>query len=172
MELFLLTRNDQTPSPTGYRSQAPEGGCWSYLPLCSAYSKTTIQTVPSKSTRGPSKKSQENSDGSVRLRRFYTLKAMNTWLVMEHWGALVNDFKDSEKEHDQDGYTSEQLAKAILDYSRFTRFRQWTLYTQQRGKEFEDLLVRLEKDGHSLEAAKRFLADEDLWKTTIELAAM
>ena len=40
------------------------------------------------------------------------------------------------------------------------------------GKEFEDLMERLEKGGHSLEAAKRFLAEEELWKTTIELAAL
>lgn len=90
---------------------------------------------------------------------------------MDHWGVLVREFKETEKEYDQDGYASEQLARAILDYSRFTRFRQWTLYTQQRGKEFEDLLTRLEDDGHSLEAAKRYLAEEELWKTTIELAA-
>lgn len=90
---------------------------------------------------------------------------------MDHWGTLVREFKDSEKAYDQDGYASEQLARAILDYSRFTRFRQWTLYTQKRGKEFEDLMVHLEKDGHSLEAAKRYLEEEELWKTTIELAA-
>ncbi len=90
---------------------------------------------------------------------------------MDHWGALVRDFKDTEKAYDQDGYASEQLARAILDYSRFTRLRQWALYTQQRGKEFEQLLVRLEADGHSLEAAKRFLGEEELWKTTLELAA-
>jgi hypothetical protein len=96
---------------------------------------------------------------------------MDRYLLLDHWARLVNDFKDSEKAYDQDGYASEQLARAILDYSRFTRFRQWTLYTQQRGKEFEDLMVRLEKDGHSLEAAKRFLGEEELWKTTIELAA-
>jgi hypothetical protein len=97
---------------------------------------------------------------------------MNTYLLLEYWGRQVNDFKDSEKAYGQDGYASEQLARAILDYSRFTRFRQWTLYTQQRGKEFEELLVRLEKEGHSLEAAKRFLAEEELWKTTIELAGL
>jgi hypothetical protein len=96
---------------------------------------------------------------------------MDVYLLMDHWGTLVREFKETEKEYDQDGYASEQLARAILDYSRFTRFRQWTLYTQQRGKEFEELLVRLEDDGHSLEAAKRYLAEEELWKTTIELAA-
>lgn len=102
---------------------------------------------------------------------YSTNSQMDVYLIMDHWGALVRDFKDSEKAYDQDGYASEQLARTILDYSRFTRFRQWTLYTQQRGKEFEDLLVKLEKDGHSLEAAKRFLADEELWNTTLELAA-
>ena len=95
---------------------------------------------------------------------------MDVYLLMDHWGALVRDFKDREKEFGQDGYASEQLARAILDYSRFTRFRQWTLYTQQRGKEFEELLTRLEEDGHSLDAARRFLAEEELWNTTLELA--
>lgn len=96
---------------------------------------------------------------------------MDTYLLMDHWGTLVRAFKESEKAYDQDGYTSELLARAILDYSRFTRFRQWTLYTQQRGQEFENLMTRLEEDGHSLEAAKRYLEEEELWKTTIELAA-
>jgi hypothetical protein len=96
---------------------------------------------------------------------------MNRYLLLDHWARLVNDFKDSEKVYDQDGYTSEQLARAILDYSRFTRFRQWNLYIQKRGKEFEDLMDRLEKGGHSLEAAKRFFEDDELWKITIELAA-
>lgn len=96
---------------------------------------------------------------------------METYLLLDHWGVLVREFKESEKALGQEGYASEQLARAILDYSRFTRFRQWTLYTQQRGKEFEVLLDRLERGGHSLEAAKRFLAEEPLWNTTLELAA-
>lgn len=95
---------------------------------------------------------------------------MDVYLLLDHWGTLVRGFKESERDYDNDGYASEELARAILDYSRFTRIRQWTLYTQQRGKEFEDLLVTLEKKGHSLEAAKRYLAEEDLWNTTIELA--
>ena len=102
---------------------------------------------------------------------YSTNQQMEVYLIMDHWGALVREFKDNEKNYDQDGYASEQLARAILDYTRFTRFRQWTLNTQQRGKEFEDLLVRLEEDGHSLDAAKRFLSEEDLWNTSLELAA-
>lgn len=174
MELFGLTRNGQTPSPARSNCETSEGGHRSHLPLRSTSPKTTKnEPLPPKSVRLPSKEPQENVDGYVWIRRFCTLlRTMNTYLLMEHWGRLVNDFKDAEREYDQDGYASEQLARAILDYSRFTRFRQWSLYVQQRGKEFEDLMDRLEKQGHSLEAAKRFLGEEELWKTTIELAGL
>jgi hypothetical protein len=95
---------------------------------------------------------------------------METYLLMEYWGRQVNAFKDAERTYDRDGYASEQLARDILDYSRFTRFRQWSLYTQQRGEEFETLLTRLEARGHPLEAVRRCLAEEDLWSATLELA--
>jgi hypothetical protein len=95
---------------------------------------------------------------------------MDTYLRMEYWGRQVNAFKDSEKVYDRDGYASEQLARDILDYSRFTRFRQWTLYTQQRGEEFETLLKRLEARAHPLDAVQRYLAEEELWSATLELA--
>jgi hypothetical protein len=96
---------------------------------------------------------------------------MDRYLLLDRWGTHVRTFKESEKAYDQDGYTSENLARLILDYSRFTRFRQWTLYTQQRGKEFEGLLTRVEREGYSVESAKRFLDDEPLWAVTLELAA-
>lgn len=96
---------------------------------------------------------------------------MDLYLLKDHWAQLVNQFKDSEREeYDQDGYSTENLAMDILDYARFTRFRQWTLFVQKRGEEFEKMMERLEKRGHSLEAARRFLEEEELWKTTIELA--
>ena len=95
---------------------------------------------------------------------------MDHYLRLEHWGVLVQQFKETEKAYDQSGYASESLARAILNYSRLTRFRQWTLYTQQRGKEFENLMVRLENEGYSPDAVKRFLAEEELWNTTIELS--
>jgi hypothetical protein len=95
---------------------------------------------------------------------------MDTYLRMEEWGRQVNAFKDSETAHARDGYASEQLARDLLDYSRFTRFRQWTLYTQQRGEEFETLLKLLEAKGHPLDAVRRALAEEDLLSSTLALA--
>ena len=95
---------------------------------------------------------------------------MNYYLLKDHWAQLVNQFKDSEREFGNDGYTTENLAMDILDYARFTRFRQWTLFAQKRGEEFEKMMDRLETRGFSLEAARRFLEEEELWKTTLELA--
>lgn len=95
---------------------------------------------------------------------------MEYYILMDHWGSLVRAFKDSEREYDQDGYASEQIAMAILDYVRWTRFRQYKLFTEQRGEEFEKMMVILEKGGHNMEAVKRFLYDDDLWKMTLELA--
>ena len=95
---------------------------------------------------------------------------MDTYLRMEHWGRQVNAFKETETTHDREPYASEQLARDLLDYSRFTRFRQWTLYTQQRGEEFETLLKVLEAKGHPLDAVRRALAEEELWSSTLELA--
>jgi hypothetical protein len=96
---------------------------------------------------------------------------MERYLLKDHWAQLVNEFKDSERtEHDQDGYATEQLSLDILDHLRITRFRQWTLFVQKRGEEFEIFMAKLEKRGHNPDAVKRFLDDEDLWKMTIDLA--
>jgi hypothetical protein len=95
---------------------------------------------------------------------------MEYYSLMDHWGSLVRQFKDSELEFDQDGYASEQIAHAILNHTRWTRFRQYKLFAEQRGEEFERMLKKLEIEGHNLEAIKRFLYDDDLWKTTLEFA--
>ena len=95
---------------------------------------------------------------------------MDYYILMDHWGSLVRSFKDSEREYDQDGYASEQIAMTILNYTRWTRFRQYKLFAEQRGEEFEKMMLLLEKEGHNMEAVKRFLDDDDLWKTTLELA--
>jgi len=96
---------------------------------------------------------------------------MQRYLLKDHWAQLVNQFKDDEREeYGLDGYATEQMSLDILDHIRITRFRQWTLFVQKRGEEFEQMMLKLEKRGHNAEAIKRFLDDEDLWKTTIELA--
>ena len=96
---------------------------------------------------------------------------MQRYLLKDHWAQLVNEFKDSERSaYDLDGYTSEQLSLDILDHLRVTRFRQWNLFIQKRGEEFEQMMAKLEKRGYDPEAIKRFLDNDELWKTTIELA--
>ena len=96
---------------------------------------------------------------------------MQRYLLKEYWAQLVNIFKDDEREeYGIDGYATEQMSLDILDHLRITRFRQWTLFVQKRGEEFEQMMLKLEKRGHNPEAIKRFLDDEDIWKTTLELA--
>lgn len=96
---------------------------------------------------------------------------MDLYLLKDHWAQLANEFKDSERElYGQDGYATETLLMDILDFARFTRIRQWTLFSQKRGEEFEKMLALLERRGHSLDAARRAVEEEALWKTTLELA--
>ena len=96
---------------------------------------------------------------------------MERYLLKDHWAQLVTEFKDTEREvHNQDGYATEQLSLDVLNHLRTTRFRQWTLFVQKRGEEFEQMMATLEARGHAPEAIKRFLDDEDLWTTTIDLA--
>ena len=91
-------------------------------------------------------------------------------MLMDHWAGLVRDFKDKEREeHDIGAYSSEQLARRILEYIRYTRFRQYNLFTQQRGEEFENMLKKLADLEFKPEAVARFLETEELWKTTLEM---
>lgn len=95
---------------------------------------------------------------------------MQRYLLKDHWAQLVNEFKDSERTaHDLDGYATEQLALDILNHIRVTRFRQWTLFSQKRGEEFEAMVAKMEARGYQKEAIQRFLQEEELWSTTLEL---
>lgn len=96
---------------------------------------------------------------------------MNALLLADHWAALVRDFKDAEKQHDISGYDAERLARYVLDYARSTRIRQYNLFTQKRGEEFERMYERA-RDIVNEEALKRFLDSDELWKTTLELAEL
>ena len=96
---------------------------------------------------------------------------MQRYLLKDYWAQLINQFKDDEREEfGLGGYATEQMSLDILDHIRVTRFRQWTLFVQKRGEEFEQMMLKMEKRGHDSEAIKRFLDEEDLWKTTLELA--
>jgi excinuclease UvrABC ATPase subunit len=94
---------------------------------------------------------------------------MDRYLLQEQWASMIRNLKDSEKQYDIPAYTTEQMAQAILRYIRYTRIRQYTLFQQKRGEEFEKMVGRLKADGYSEEAIQRYLEDEELWKTTLTL---
>lgn len=94
---------------------------------------------------------------------------MNAYLLAYHWTELVRDFKDTEKQEGISGYTTENLCRTALDYIRNGRFRQYNLFTQKRDEEFEKFYKRL-ADEFTEELVKRFLEDDELWKTTLEMA--
>lgn len=89
--------------------------------------------------------------------------------LMEDWAELVRDFKDSEKEHDIEPRDSELLATDILNYIRWTRIRQWTLFVQKRGEEFEKFIALLKQREYEEDAIRRFLENEDLWEVTLKM---
>lgn len=95
---------------------------------------------------------------------------MQYYLLQNFWGSLVRNFKDEEKKYGQDAYESEQLVTDIVDYVRYTNIRQYKLFQQQRGEEFEQFMEHLVKKEHKLESVKRLLDNDELWNTTLEIA--
>ena len=94
---------------------------------------------------------------------------MSRYVLSDYWASLVRNFKDSEKEYGYSAAETEQLALFLLDYATNTRFRQYNLFTQQRGEEFELMFKKLELRGLSPESTRRMIQDEDFWKTTLEM---
>lgn len=91
---------------------------------------------------------------------------MERYLLQEHWSSLVRKFKDQEEEK----YEAERLAHFVLDHIRYTRFRQYNLFTQKRGEEFERMFTLLEDAGFSVDMARRYIEDDERWAVTLELA--
>lgn len=90
-------------------------------------------------------------------------------LLLDHWAQLVRDFKDSEKEYNRTPRESELLALAVVDWIQLTPIRQWNLFVQQRGEDWDRLKAFLEERGQDLEAFQRFVEDEARWQVTLEL---
>lgn len=89
-----------------------------------------------------------------------------------YWAALVRIFKDNERKYDVRHYDSELLAQTVLDYVRYTRIRQWTLFMQRRGEEYERMIEKLQEKGLELSSIMRFVEDEKLWEATLEMAVL
>lgn len=95
---------------------------------------------------------------------------MEYYILFEHWISLVRIFKDSESTFNQERYNSEQLALTMLDYIRYTRLKQYNLFVQKRGEEFERMIGLLKDKGYDSDAVERYLENDELWNTTLELA--
>lgn len=93
---------------------------------------------------------------------------MDYYILQEHWSSLVRKFKD--EEGPQNSYEAEKVALFILDYIRYTRLRQYNLFTQKRGEEFERMLTLLAESDLSVDMARRYMEDDERWNTTIEFA--
>jgi hypothetical protein len=94
---------------------------------------------------------------------------MDRYLLQDQWASMIRNLKDSEKQYGISAYTTEQMAQTILRYIRYTRIRQYNLFQQKRGEDFEKMMARLKQDGFEEDAVRRYLEDEELWKTTLEL---
>lgn len=94
---------------------------------------------------------------------------MDRYLLQDYWASLVRNFKDSEKQYYVSGYRAELLANTILDYILYTPFKQYKLFMEQRGEEFERMLFKLTQKEFEEESIQRFLENEDLWKATLEM---
>ena len=92
-------------------------------------------------------------------------------LLLDHWAQLVRDFKDSEKQYDIEPRDSELLAMAIVDWIQGTPIRQWNLFVQKRGEDFDKLMAKLEAKGFDDQAVQRFLEGDELWKVSLELGS-
>lgn len=92
-------------------------------------------------------------------------------LLLDHWAQLVRDFKDSEREFDIEPRDSELLAMAIVDFIQTTPIRQWNLFVQKRGADFDKLLAKLEAKGFDGGAIQRYIETEELWAVSLELGS-
>jgi hypothetical protein len=90
-------------------------------------------------------------------------------LLETTWGDLVLDFKDKEKVLGASGARAEELAKSLVRYIRITRIRQYNLFQQRRGEEYE-AMVKLYSETFPVETVTRFLEDDELWTTTLQVA--
>lgn len=96
---------------------------------------------------------------------------MERYLRMDYWAQFVRNFKDSERiEYGRENRATEELAKFVLDYITWTTFRQYNLFQQRRGEEFEIMLTKIEQAGHDPEAAQRMITDDEFWEATLALA--
>jgi hypothetical protein len=88
-------------------------------------------------------------------------------ILTDHWVSILRQIKD---EAGHSAWQTEHLAKDILRYIRYTRFRQFALFTQRRGEEYERFIEKM-VEKYPLEDVNAIIDNEEFWKTTLELAS-
>lgn len=92
---------------------------------------------------------------------------MEYYLLQEHWNSLVRKFKDEERQFGTESADAEDITNFLINYIRYSRIRQYTLFTQKRGEEFEKMIVAAGDRGDLL---RRFIENDERWATALELA--
>ena len=92
---------------------------------------------------------------------------MEYYLLQQHWHSLVRKFKDEERQFGTDPADAEDITNFIVEYIEYGRIRQYNLFTQKRGEEFEKMIIAAGDRGDLL---RRFIEDDERWATALEIA--
>ena len=92
---------------------------------------------------------------------------MEYLLVSDHWSSLLRHIKDETGQR----YKTENLANDILRYIRYHRFRQYNLFIQRRGEEYEKMMEELLKN-YEKELIDKLVLDDQFWNLTIEFGGL
>jgi hypothetical protein len=95
---------------------------------------------------------------------------MDYYLLQDHWSSLVRTMKDAERVFGIDAYRTDTLTREILRYATHTRIRQYNLFVQKRGEDFEKLRTKLVGMGFDEGSIDRTFENEEFWKVTLELS--
>jgi hypothetical protein len=95
---------------------------------------------------------------------------MNYYLLQDHWSSLVRTMKDSERVFGISAYSTDKLTRNILRYATTTHIRQYNLFVQRRGEDFEKLRAKLVEMGFDDGSIDRTFENEEFWKVTLELS--
>lgn len=93
---------------------------------------------------------------------------MEYYLLQQHWHSLVRKFKDEERQFGTEPADAEAITNFVIEYIEYGRIRQYSLFTQKRGEEFEKMIIAAGDRGDLL---RRFIEDDERWTATLELAA-
>lgn len=98
------------------------------------------------------------------------LDQMERQLEIEAWCDAILQFAEQEqKRYRIPMKRAEQMCRDIVRFVEYTHIKQYKLFQQQRGEEFEKVLGQLRETGYDEESIQRFFANEELWTMTLNI---